>query len=423
MAGDEQAPDTAALTAKPGSSFGPNGVPSSADIGARLRAIVDEPGLVLDEVVVDGFCNEIRHAAEILADFELTAKGHDRTASYHYLLAMVMYSIDAAVLGDEPLQPMWSAPYQINRADWGAASPDAVYRRAWIREDLAYRVHGKLGNADCLLLEFRRAKPSAVFNREDLAAEPDGTFELYLGGPERTANWRRMPSGAVGLSIREYFGDWLRARRSRLRIDCLGSGFAPRADANARRVATAFDLSAKWVRSAAIEFWARQSRHAATAHPNAFVPELARTGSELPTVTHGWWDLDEDEALVIEFENPQAQFWAIQLASSLWSTLEYANSQTSLNMTQTLPDRDGKYRLVLSHRDPGVHNWLDTTGLHCGIVMLRAYRAEKPQIPMTTVVKVDDAPQLLVNARRTAPEERRDQIAQRREGVARLIAD
>jgi hypothetical protein len=55
--------------------------------------------------------------------------------------------------------------------------------------------------------------------------------------------------------------------------------------------------------------------------------------------------------------------------------------------------------------------------------MLRAYRAEKPQIPMTTVVKVGDAPQVLVNARRTAPEERRDQIARRREGVARLIAD
>src|SRR5262245_8132198 len=155
-------------------------VPSSADIGARLRAIVDDPGLVLDEHVVDRFCAEVRRAAEVLADLDLTTKGHDRTASFHYLLAMVMYSVDAAVLGDEPSRPMWSAPYQVHRADWGAASPDAVYRRTWISEDRTYRVHGTLGNADCLVLELRRADPPVWFSREDLAAGPDGTFELHL---------------------------------------------------------------------------------------------------------------------------------------------------------------------------------------------------------------------------------------------------
>jgi hypothetical protein len=396
-------------------------VPSSADIGARLRAIVDEPGAVLDEHVVDRFCDELRGAAEILAALDLTAKGHDRTASYHYLLAMIMYGIDAAVLGDEPLQPRWSAPYQVDRADWGAASPDAVYRRAWIREDLGYRVHGELGNADCLLLEFRRSQPSVVLDRDDLAAEPDGTFELYVGGPERPAHWRPVPPGSVGLSTRELFGDWMGARRSRLRIDCLDGGFAPRPDANARRVAAAFDLSADWVRGAAIEFWAQQSRNAAST-PNAFVPVLARTETKLPVVTHGWWDLDDDEALVVEFDDPQAQFWAVQLATSLWSTLEYANRQTSLNLTQARPDPDGRFRLVLSHRDPGVHNWLDTTGLHCGIVLLRLYRAGTLQVPATTIVSVDDVVRLMPDARTTAAE-RAEAIARRREGVARLVSD
>jgi hypothetical protein len=133
---------------KPGSSFGPTGVPSSADIGASLRKMAQGAGAELDAGVVDHFCEQLQRAAETLADLDLTAKGHDRTASYHYLLSMVAYSIDAAVLGDEPRQPMFSAPYQIHRFDWGAASPDAVYRRAWISDDLAYRMHGELGNAD-----------------------------------------------------------------------------------------------------------------------------------------------------------------------------------------------------------------------------------------------------------------------------------
>ncbi|HEY6532318.1 MAG TPA: DUF1214 domain-containing protein [Acidimicrobiales bacterium] len=423
MGRDEQVTESTTPATKPGSSFGPTGVPSSADIGARLRAMAADSDVVLDQHVVDHFCDQIRQAAVMLSDLDLTAKGHDRTASYHYLLAMVMYSIDAAVLGDEPLQPMWSAPYQIHRVDWGAANPDAVYRRTWISEDLAYRVHGQLGNADCFLLEFRRSKPSVLFNREDLGAAPDGTFELFVGGPERDSNWTPMPSGAVGLSVREFFNDWMGARRSRLRIDCLDGRLAPRPDASPARVADAFDLSADWVLGGAIEFWIRQSRKVAEAHPNAFVPELARAETPLPVVTHAWWDLDDDEALVIEFDDPQAQYWGIQLATSLWSTLEYANRMTSLNRTQAHQDDDGKYRLVLSHRDPGVHNWLDTTGLHCGIPILRQYRANDRQIPTTRVVKVDDVPTVLAGTRLSTPSERHALIAERRDGVARLVSD
>lgn len=423
MARDEQAEDPAGPERRAGSSFGPTGVPSSADIGARLRSTADDPELVLDEHVVDHFCEQLHQAAIVLRDLDLTAEGHDRTASYHYLLSMLMYSVDAAVLGDEPLAPMFSAPYQIHRADWGAASPDAVYRRAWMREDLPYRVHGQLGNADCLLLELRRSMPSVLLNRDDLAPAPDGTFELFLGGPERAASWIPMPPGSVGISVREFFGDWSTAQRSRLRIDCLDPGVAPRPEANARRVASAFDLSADWIVDGAINFWIRQSEKVAEAHPNAFVPVLSRTETKLPVVTHGWWDLDDDEALIIEMDDPQAQFWAFQLATSLWSTLEYANQITSLNMSQTDRDDDGRFRIVLSRRDPGIHNWLDTTGLHCGIPILRQYRATTPQIPSTRVVNVDDVSTLLADTRTVTAAERRAQIAQRRECIARLICD
>jgi hypothetical protein len=382
-----------------------------------------DPELVLDEHVVDHFCEQIHQAAGLLGDLDLTAKGHDRTASYHYLLAMVMYSIDAAVLGDEPLQPMFSAPYQIHKADWGAANPDAVYRRAWIREDLSYRLHGQLGNADCLLVELRRASPQTLLDRADLAPGSDGSFELFLGGAERSSKWMPIPPGAVGLSVREFFGSWVQARRSRWRIDCLDGSLAPRPDANARRVAAAFDLSADWVLGAGIAFWAERSRRLAEVSPNAFVSELSRTESKLPAVTQAWWDLDEDEALIIELDDPRAQYWGVQLATSLWSTLEYVNRQTSLNMTQARPDDDGTYRLVLAHRDPGLYNWLDTTGLHCGLSILRLYRPEVPLVPTTRVVELNELPDLLPGAPKAGADDRRAQIAERREGAARLVYD
>ena len=126
---------------------------------------------------------------------------------------------------------------------------------------------------------------------------------------------------------------------------------------------------------------------------------------------------------MIELDDPHARFWGVQLATSLWSTLEYVNRQTSLNMTQAQPDDDGKYRLVLSHRDPGLHNWLDTTGLRCGVVILRLYRPEVPGVPTTRVVKVHDVRDALAGAPRADPDDRRAQIAERREGAARLVFD
>ena len=35
------------------------------------------------------------------------------------------------------------------------------------------------------------------------------------------------------------------------------------------------------------------------------------------------------------------------------------------------PNRDGSYTYVVSAVDPGVHNWIDTSGTHEGILTLR----------------------------------------------------
>jgi hypothetical protein len=95
---------------------------------------------------------------------------------------------------------------------------------------------------------------------------------------------------------------------------------------------------------------------------NGFSPERARTETKLPVTTTGPWRLAPDEVLVIEFQDPMADFWGLQLASSLWHTLDYANRPTSINQAQLQPDQDGASRVVLSHRDPGLYNWLDTMG-------------------------------------------------------------
>jgi hypothetical protein len=61
-------------------------------------------------------------------------------------------------------------------------------------------------------------------------------------------------------------------------------------------------------------------------------------------------------------------------------------------------------------------------GLEYGTLFLRCYRAMSPAAPRTTLMKFADLHQA-VDAKRYTTEERRAQISERREGVARLLCD
>jgi hypothetical protein len=56
-------------------------------------------------------------------------------------------------------------------------------------------------------------------------------------------------------------------------------------------------------------------------------------------------------------------------------------------------------------------------------VILRLYRSEAPSVPTTRVVNVHDVRDALAGAPKASPDERRAQIAERREGAARLVFD
>jgi hypothetical protein len=50
---------------------------------------------------------------------------------------------------------------------------------------------------------------------------------------------------------------------------------------------------------------------------------------------------------------------------------DWSERKTSINLAQAHIDADGRFRCVVSHRDPGVPNWLDTGGLAEGMLQYR----------------------------------------------------
>lgn len=78
-----------------------------------------------------------------------------------------------------------------------------------------------------------------------------------------------------------------------------------------------------------------------------------------------------DDALLLRGRWPSCRCANVSLWNRHQQTLDYANRSVSLNRAQTRADADGRFAMVLAHRDPGVPNWLDSEGRNLGLVFWR----------------------------------------------------
>ena len=124
--------------------------------------------------------------------------------------------------------------------------------------------------------------------------------------------------------------------------------------------------------------------------------------------------------MIVEFPVPRCRHWSVSLADFWWQSLDYASRQSSLNGHQAESDADGVFRGVIAHRDPGVPNWLDTTGYTEGSLAVRFLLAEAPPKPSLRAVPFaalhDELP---AGTRRVTPAERAATLLARRRAVWR----
>ena len=127
------------------------------------------------------------------------------------------------------------------------------------------------------------------------------------------------------------------------------------------------------------------------------------------------FEIDPGTALVVECELPQARYWNVQLLDHWRGCVDYAERQSSLNMTQARLDADGVFRAVVSLTDPGVPNWLDPAGRHRGLIQFRFFFTDAEPLPDLRVVPLARLRDHLPGETpHVAPEVRRVALADRR---------
>lgn len=316
-------------------------------------------------------------------------------------------------------------------AKWGGDNPDNAYRIIPIAADGAYEVHGQRQVEPSGYVTFQLVANSctsvtlASLEQLDMEISPDGRYMLTLDGTP--ANGRRnhmtIPPGTLYLFVRDSMTDWGTQAPDALRVH--------RLNAPSRPPLSEDELATTAIRNIVSDvFYAYYAGRLFFNGPQMMTPPEG-AGSVGGLVTQqgslGHFTLADDEAVVITANAAGATYRNIVLHDLWLRSLENRDHQVSLTNAQMLPDGDGRFTYVIALADPGVHNWLDTTGLHDVLVLHRWQGFPDPRAPSPTIesrkVRLADLEAALPpGVARVTPAERRAQIARRQAAYDRRLA-
>ena len=390
--------------------------------GAARRGKASDDDLLTGEAW-SHLLDHLENAASALASSRAPSAPLEQAAGYRHLLVLLALGIDEALRPVDPYAPR-IRPGNVDAVlKWGMDCPDALYCGSPVRADAVYRLHGRRGTARYVGLQVMAGMETTANVVVD-----ENPFEIVLSAErlsDSKTRWMPLANNANSLVVRQFFYGWSTEEPASFEIELVSGGPAPAAagtPSGPSAIARQLEALGEFV-DASARFWLDIEEMGRSQGLNVFRPPANRTdmgGAEENVTTWGSWELKDDEALLIEVTPPPALYWSVALGNFWWETLDYANRQTSLNGHQAVLDGDGVFRAVVAHEDPGVANWLDTTGFSCGPMIFRWLQADSAPVPSTRAVKCKELDAALpASTARVSTEERANVLAARRAGVHR----
>jgi Protein of unknown function (DUF1214) len=325
--------------------------------------------------------------------------------------------------------PLWNPVYTLQ------PNPDDIYLYCPVRDDLTYRLSGNRGTVKMLLINTQAALPGlegevdhtgaryADIDDRALTLDRDGNFEVLLSRERPSGHkgdWLEIKPGATVLMTRYRSYDWAGEIDPVMSIECL-SKVAPKPRLTPDDIVKRIKLMAAMPVAAQKLFYWMQNQVKADVGINVFQPQKLGGALSKQVYIPAVFELEEDEALIIETELPQQRhYWNFQLNDPYFNALEYVYRLSSTNGHFAHVSSDGKFRAVVALSDPGVPNWLDTAGYKQGTIYGRWYDCDSCPTPSLTRVKLADLRKHLpVDTPFVTLEERASELADRVRGCQR----
>lgn len=306
---------------------------------------------------------------------------------------------------------------------------DTIYRSARITPGGRYRLRGSIGSLPIFKMVQLGLTPDQTgggvnaLGYDDFAklrTDKDGRFDVILS-PTRPegygGDWWPLNPKASFLMVRQVSADWGAQHDPTISIE--------RTDipvARPRPSAAALEQRLRDVPRRAYNIAAFLVDHVEGLRNDGYINKLrvfdVSNGSALVGQFYyeGAYELKADEALIIETKVPaKCIYSSLILTNDIYETTDWYNNLSSLNGSQVRVDQDGVLRIVVSAKDPGVPNWLDTAGYPSGAVQGRWTDCDSQPVPTVRKVAFDSIRSLLPrDTPAVTPAEREKLIRDRR---------
>ncbi|MFW0796669.1 hypothetical protein AAFP30_22885 [Gordonia sp. CPCC 205515] len=367
-------------------------------------ASVDEAVVQRPADVTKPLTDAIAEAEKLVASAEFVESEQDLAEGYDYLAGSIA-AIVQLVRSRQKSHPNFITSTGPS-TKMGLDNPDTLYFHADLEPTGTYVVRGHRGSTTDLSFQVLAGEytPTSVpggddaFDDRRIPIDENGDFEITFGPPIDTDrdDYFVLAEGASMLSVREVYSDWAehRGTLSIERVDTAGT--AP-AEPDLARVVRRYSTAGKMLTSR-INTWFNFPKWFYLDEPvNTFTaPRLTPGGLATQYSSVGHFRLADTEAMVITVPKSDVPYQGFQLGSMWYISLDYVNHQTSLNSSQAQADPDGMIRMVVSRRNPGIANWIETTGRTRGILQFRWQRVDEPILPSAgpsaAVIDIDDVP-------------------------------
>jgi hypothetical protein len=329
----------------------------------------------------------------------------EERAAGRYLVANALQHGFQCWFESDPRRPLfhrWLGPTKKLLGD----NPDALYYGAVVDPAGTYRIRGNVHGAcytsfavEAGAMEGHLSKGVvATLNDTQFDVAADGSYEIIASPDPQPRDWLRLEPGAGSITTRHYW-EWTRnvAADPTFHVPLFiepveDPGPAPPMDDAA--IAAGVRRVIAFVRGATLDFpdlppevmpaWV--SNEVNRFDPSAYDESNAEIG--YAAVDNAYlqtrYAIGPDEALVMRGRFPRCRFANVVLWNHRLQTPPYRHRRVSLNRNQVVYERDGSFRMVVAHRDPGVPNWLDAAGLPTGMIFWRFLLPDENVAPIQT---------------------------------------
>jgi hypothetical protein len=298
-------------------------------------------------------------------------------------------ALDAADSDPERPKVVWgfTAPrtwlgHTVPGSRWAIDNPDNVYRIIPVDGTSKYEIHVQSHSPGPIQYSFlvydsfvgedgRQAHldtPVAGLRDRDIKVGADGAFTITVDPSPANGrdNHIRTNDTARVLMVRNTFSDWQRQVPLEVTIKRTG---APTHDSPSDQEIAHRAASLLKAATETLTGWEKKG-FAARSEVNVITKPNSRGGG-WGFAANGNFKIADDEALVVTLDPLGAHYLGFDLANPWLVSLEHIHGTGSLNNAQAKANRNGTITYVIAARDPGEYNWLSTSGLHAGNILIR----------------------------------------------------